>query len=71
MQYFRELLKMPRITAFFKEMNRGGKLNAIIPIPEGTESEKIGKILTGWFFYSAKLGKYPLLSFDNWFKNRK
>jgi hypothetical protein len=58
LQYFQKLVKLPKVIEFFKLGNQ-------------TETAKIQRILTYWLFYSAKLGKHPLLSFDNWYKNRK
>jgi len=69
--YLQNLIKDKRFVLFLKEANKKGKFDAIIKPLIAEEKEDTGRALLGWLFYSAKLNKYPLISFDKWYKSNK
>ncbi len=69
--YLSDLIKLPRVHKFFKDENKDGKLTPIIPVLSDTSKESIGKMLIGWFFYSAKIERFPLTDFNKWYKIQK
>ncbi len=69
--YLQELIKSKKFVLFLKEANKKGKFEEIIKPLIAEEKEDTGRALLGWFFYSAKLNKYPLIPFDKWFNKRK
>jgi len=69
--YLTELAGNKRFAQFLKKVNQNGKLNDLIDPLIANLNEDIGRVLKGWLFYSAKIGKHPLLPFDKWVKKFK
>ena len=69
--YLLEIIKQRKFAEFLKEANKKGKFDTIIKPLIADSEEDTGRALLGWFFYSAKLNKYPLIPFDKWIKTKK
>lgn len=69
--YLLAIIKDKKFVNFLKAQNQNGKLDGLIEPLIADQNTDIQNSLLGFFFYSAKLGKYPLISFNKWLKSNK
>jgi len=65
--YLEKLIEDKKFRSFLIEANRKGTFTGLIDVLPGDNTDILVAIKS-WLFYSAKLEKYPLISFDRFLK---